>query len=742
MGSLIVSSAGNEGKIINEVYPLYPPFHPRVLSVGATENQSRTLTDFSNYGKGTMVFAPGKFIVTTGPDNAYYRVSGTSIASPLVAGVAALVKTRYPNISPDLLREYIQSTAENIDAENPLYVGQLGGGFVNAFAAVRKPPGAPMIQLKRWIWADDDGNGEISAGDEVTVTAVFTNYLADAQQLRVELKEEEPYPFLNWSRREVDVGFLGAGDSVRVDFEFQVATGASANQQIQLSVHIQDSGYKDSVGTLNFILKESVAVIFQTLSTFYTSTNGSEWTNDSGWEIGTVPDGINSLRQWHGLTVADGLLIGLDLPKNNLKGNLPREIQNLVNLEILSLTSNNLVGSIPVELGNLTKLEHLEIGSNQMTGKIPAELGKLVRIETLDLGGNHLIGEIPPELGNLLELQHLRLNENNLSGKLPRSFLNLQNLTIFHFDGAGVCAPRDDDFQTWLNKIPDADGPSCAKISFSSTIPDQSYARTFPIEPLMLPEVESGDPPISYALSPGLPEGLGFDLGTRAIRGTPPEVTLPVTLVYTATDINGSKDSLMFTIEVYQTEFTEDIDDQSYPRTHLITPLVLPEASGIFPISYTLVPKLPEGLRFDATTRTISGAPTEVTSPVSFDFTGTDINGSWANLTFTIEIFSPVTSENESLPEKFALHTNYPNPFQDMTHLVFDLPWPAEIQIEVLNVMGQRVMTIPSVDVAAGWDQEIKLDGNLLPSGLYLYRLIVTSSQNSLMHVDHFTHIR
>ncbi|MCY4205647.1 MAG: S8 family serine peptidase [Bacteroidetes bacterium] len=766
MGSLIVAAAGNDERFLDESYPNYPAFHPRVLSVGATENQLRTLADFSNYGKDRMVFAPGELIITTGPDNSYYRVSGTSMASPLVAGVATLVKTRYPDMPPDLLREYIQVTTENIDAENPLYAGGLGGGFVNAFATVQKSPFSPAIQLERWTWVDDDRNGAISAGDEVTVTVVFRNYLVDARKLRVQLIEEEPYPFLNWRRREVDVGFLGAGDSVRVDFEFQVAADAPANQEVRLSAHIQDSGYEDSVGTLNFILKESALVTFQALSTLYTSTNGDEWTNNSGWEIGSIPDGIESFQQWYGLTVADGLLIELDLSENNLKGELPSEIQNLVNLELLSLISNDLVGPIPMGLGNLRKLEHLEIGSNQLTGNISVELGELSRIETLDLSENQLVGKIPlvlgnlsqlellrlqknaltgdvpPELGNLSELQELRLNENNLSGQLPRSLLNLQHLHTLHFSDAGVCAPADDDFQTWLNGISDVDGPTCVKVSFSKDISDQVYPRSFPIEPLILPEAIGGTPPISYTLTPVLPEGLSFDSVTRTIRGTPSEVMIPVTLTYTATDVNGLKDSLTFTIEVYQLEFIGSVDNQSYPRTHLIMPLMLPEASGVSPISYTLVPALPEGLSFDASTRTIFGTPTEVTPPVSFDFTAADVNGSWDSMTFTIEVFSPVASENESLPEKFTMHANYPNPFQDMTHLVFDLPWTAEVQLEVLNVMGQHMMTIPAVSISAGWQQEIKLDGNLLPSGLYLYRLTVTSPRNSLVHVDHFMRIR
>jgi len=105
-------------------------------------------------------------------------------------------------------------------------------------------------------------------------------------------------------------------------------------------------------------------------------------------------------------------------------------------------------------------------------------------------------------------------------------------------------------------------------------------------------------------------------------------------------------------------------------------------------------------------------------------------------------VFSPVASEHEELPGNFALRANYPNPFRDLTNVVFDLPWSAEVQVEVFDVMGRRMMTMPAVDIAAGWQQEIQLNGSSLPSGIYLYRLTVTSPQTSSVHIGHLTRIR
>ena len=104
-------------------------------------------------------------------------------SSPLTAGVAALVKTRFPGMGPDALREHIRLTSESIDTENPELAGLLGRGLVNARAAVQSTS-LPAVRLQRWSWADDDGDRRITSGDVVTITVTMVNHLSDARQLR------------------------------------------------------------------------------------------------------------------------------------------------------------------------------------------------------------------------------------------------------------------------------------------------------------------------------------------------------------------------------------------------------------------------------------------------------------------------------------------------------------------------------------------------------------------------------
>ena len=139
------------------------------------------------------------------------------------------------------------------------------------------------------------------------------------------------------------------------------------------------------------------------------------------------------------------------LDDNRLSGPIPAELGSLANLTSLWLDYNQLSGPIPAELGSLSNLQSLILSFNQLSGPIPAELGSLSNLRGLTFSENQLSGAIPVELGSLSNLEQLYLIRNsNLSGPLPGSLTGLTSLVFLNLDGTGLCAPTNDEFQTWL----------------------------------------------------------------------------------------------------------------------------------------------------------------------------------------------------------------------------------------------------------------------------------------------------
>ncbi len=160
---LIVNAAGNDGANI-DIVKTYPNDAPDLvneisdnfLTVGAmSSNYNKELpASFSNYGKMNVdVFAPGVRVYSTTPEGEYGKKSGTSMASPAAAGVAALVRSYYPQLSASQVKKILMNSGTQINlqvikpgsqsAENP--TGDLvpfsdlsvSGRIVNAYNALR-----------------------------------------------------------------------------------------------------------------------------------------------------------------------------------------------------------------------------------------------------------------------------------------------------------------------------------------------------------------------------------------------------------------------------------------------------------------------------------------------------------------------------------------------------------------------------------------------------------------------------
>jgi len=282
-------------------------------------------------------------------------------------------------------------------------------------------------------------------------------------------------------------------------------------------------------------------------------------------------------------------------------------------------------------------------------------------------------------------------------------------------------------------------------LAFAEMVQEQVYVLDQSIQEVILPAAHNGVPPYQYSLAPALPAGLIFDAPNRTLSGTPEALAAPKTFTYTVTDRMQTQVQASFRLEVYTISFDTQVAAPSYVVGVPIPELVLPEVIGARPpVAYTLtLLDLPVGLEFDLDRRVIHGTPLEGMPPVALTWKATDVHGAKDSLRFMMEVLTPQeTSGPEGVPEEFMVYSNYPNPFRQATTLVFDLPWPAEVQVEVLDVIGRRMHVSSARAMNAGWNQALELRNLPLSSGAYLYRLRVTAQDRVAVQVGRFMHVR
>ena len=144
-GHLFIAAAGNSGRN-NDRRVHYPSSYslPNIIAVGASDDADQ-LASFSNYGRQTVdLLAPGVSILSTVTNNRYRRLSGTSMSTPFVSGVTALLLARNPDLSVTQTKNALLDNVDVIGAAN----NTVSGGRLNAFAALSSISSAqPPVNL-------------------------------------------------------------------------------------------------------------------------------------------------------------------------------------------------------------------------------------------------------------------------------------------------------------------------------------------------------------------------------------------------------------------------------------------------------------------------------------------------------------------------------------------------------------------------------------------------------------------
>ena len=344
-------------------------------------------------------------------------------------------------------------------------------------------------------------------------------------------------------------------------------------------------------------------------------------------------------------------------------------------------TTNEIIGCADgeVELWNecysVNNTTDLDLSNTGLTGAIPIEIGDMVNLERLVLSNNELSGEIPSTIGNLMNLESLHLGENSLTGSIPseiENLMNLTSLTLFSNQLTGEIPPEIGNLTNlivlWLfdNQL-------------TGEIPNEIWNLT------NLEWIEISD----NQLTGSIPSEIGNLTGLTRLFLEDNQLTGPIPI-----EIGNFTDLLI--LRLHSNQLTGSI------------PVTLCNLSNL-------------------------------------EWSSTDLGG-YVSTLFGNQLCSPypsciqeyvgdqdtsgcdqVSILDETIPITFNLYDAYPNPFNPMTTLGYDLPEDGFVNITIYDMMGRKVKTLVN-SLQTGGYKSVKWNamdnqGHLVPAGVYLYKI-------------------
>ncbi|UTW65158.1 S8 family peptidase [bacterium SCSIO 12643] len=240
-GALVVCAAGNQNR--DQAY--YPAAYENAFAVAAVSGVDKKST-ISNYGYWVDMTAPGESIYSTVNDGGYNSNTGTSMAAPMVAGAAALVKAVYPQLSGKQIAEKLKLAGNDIYGSNPAYANKLGKSRLNVGNAVSgsiQQASVIFENMKITNKTDDVFKGN----DSLFVSGTFTNYLSQSGNVIATIQTSSPYVTVNHDQE--DLGVMNALlqlDNYDTPFSFKISDTAPINSIVTFEVVISDGVFTNS----------------------------------------------------------------------------------------------------------------------------------------------------------------------------------------------------------------------------------------------------------------------------------------------------------------------------------------------------------------------------------------------------------------------------------------------------------------------------------------------------------------
>ncbi len=306
-GALVVAAGGNvvggETSRNNDISYNVPSNYSGVLSVGSTVTASNQLAGHSHFGINVDVYAPGVSVLTTLPGDRYTRSTGTSFASPLVAGLAAMVRVANPGLNPEEIAQQIRLKAVSMESENASnFTGILGAGRISPLASV-DDFSESTLRVSNYSYSDSNGDGVLSGGENLRINVELEAMISDITSVDLNLKVYQNLPFAFADAQSISSLQRGSGSSV--EFNVQVPSGVVFNGPLRLRLDM-DHGSK--------ILSELLLVETMPAQVFNHSNGilalGVTNEGNLGYTDENLTDGIGMAYYSDYILFEGGLLVG------------------------------------------------------------------------------------------------------------------------------------------------------------------------------------------------------------------------------------------------------------------------------------------------------------------------------------------------------------------------------------------------------------------------------------------------
>jgi len=302
--ALVVCAAGNN----NSEAAFFPASFDYVLSVASTGSNSDQKSSFSNYGTNIDICAPGSNIYSTYYNDNYNFSSGTSMASPVAAGAAAIVKSHFPSYSAMQVGEQLRVSCDNIYGSNAAYQDKLGRGRINMQMALMTS--LPSVRFENVNFTDNQDEAFV-IGDTIAMTGNFINYLVPTSTNCIATLSSAS-AYISILNNSFNIGLLSTFDSINNNnspFLIKVNNNAPINAKILLKLTVTDGLYNDFQAFEILVNVDYINVTINEVLTSITST-GRVFFNSEG-----PGEGLGFVYNGEQLTYEGSLMLGVSQSK-------------------------------------------------------------------------------------------------------------------------------------------------------------------------------------------------------------------------------------------------------------------------------------------------------------------------------------------------------------------------------------------------------------------------------------------